>query len=593
MFLVICFLTFVSTSAVPIYITPVKGCPGPCIGDMSQPYDHLWAALQNFSSVSYDVELILLNIPGHDHYLFLREEKTLNSLTYYVNVPLITLNTNVTIKPLFCDEIDPGLISILSDKCISKSQQLTVYLKSEGFKLVTSKRLTIQNIIFDGIEDITKVNTGVATSTQYSCTTRRKRCCYPGLTNSNVTTTLKCAQSTTITYSSTANAMFTVQKASSRAELNFINTTFQYITFKALRGLIKVTSADKIYLKSIAVKTSVFSEGILSYGTTTSSWNDIDFTIDDIEIAQYNYYNISLTSPNGALMTLPPENSIANFTIRNGIFRDFWLTDNSYLIYSPTPYTAQIDNTVFSNILLSPKSKGVAYLFNISSSSSLTIANSQFTRVVIKDNARLIGLNSSSLTLDFCEFTHNTHSFASSSKIPSRIILSINNSTLSLTNTFFQSNTFGTFTNAQKIMEFEGSTVTVKNVTFKSNTFTYPGHLFSVGIGSSIKMTETLFDTNTLSDTKSQIVFVNILNGALPSTITSTIFNGNTMTGNTTLVQAAASLDMSNVVFSSNTFVSHSYKSICITMYSKAQGTLSDITFVGNILDKQDYLYYY
>ncbi len=92
--------------------------------------------------------------------------------------PLTTLAYPTVIRPLFCTDPEVSGDSILQNACILPTQTVTVYLKSELFRIIITADLTIQNIIFDGSEDISNYNSLSALLS--NCAAARTRCCSTG-----------------------------------------------------------------------------------------------------------------------------------------------------------------------------------------------------------------------------------------------------------------------------------------------------------------------------------------------------------------------------------------------------------------------------
>ncbi len=147
-----------TTLSTRVYITSQRQCNTTCSGNSSNPQDSIVSAL---STPGYDrLELIMLKpTPGNDHF-WLNQEHTGLFVDY--NFPSKTeINRDVTIRPLYCDSdpestVDPNL----NGKCLNRGEQIMIYTKNEDYYVVSRNNMTIENIIFDGSEDIAKYNSG-------------------------------------------------------------------------------------------------------------------------------------------------------------------------------------------------------------------------------------------------------------------------------------------------------------------------------------------------------------------------------------------------------------------------------------------------
>ena len=139
-----------------IYITPLQSscsCDQPIITIMQ--CDSIFRCL-NLIPQSQNLTLILVpnSISDHNHYVMTTEytNNIPNSIYYnYSNTTIFTINF-LTIKPLFSNDSNP-----LNFPTLTNTQSITLYIKT----LLTINvigELNIQNIIFDGSEDLYTIN---------------------------------------------------------------------------------------------------------------------------------------------------------------------------------------------------------------------------------------------------------------------------------------------------------------------------------------------------------------------------------------------------------------------------------------------------
>mmetsp|Transcript_8007 Transcript_8007/g.7197 ORF Transcript_8007/g.7197 Transcript_8007/m.7197 type:complete len:166 (+) Transcript_8007:212-709(+) len=82
-----------------------------------------------------------------------------------------------TIRPLYCDE-EPALSDVAyQTRCVNRDEKLTIYLKEATINLMIWDSLTVENIVFDGIEDIRNYN---HVDDPFYCLYTRIRCCQEG-----------------------------------------------------------------------------------------------------------------------------------------------------------------------------------------------------------------------------------------------------------------------------------------------------------------------------------------------------------------------------------------------------------------------------
>ena len=65
-----------------IYISPNKGCATSCTGSSRQPYDNIWSAMSQGISTDPTDEFILLYFQNEEHFLFLKEYNSNQTLRY-------------------------------------------------------------------------------------------------------------------------------------------------------------------------------------------------------------------------------------------------------------------------------------------------------------------------------------------------------------------------------------------------------------------------------------------------------------------------------------------------------------------------------
>ncbi len=68
----------------------------------------------------------------------------------------ITQSNDLIIRPLFCDDPVINSDASLKSLCYSPGNLVPVYTKDESLRVTALRNLDIQNIMFDGSEDILK-----------------------------------------------------------------------------------------------------------------------------------------------------------------------------------------------------------------------------------------------------------------------------------------------------------------------------------------------------------------------------------------------------------------------------------------------------
>ncbi len=162
-----------------VFISPTPNCSTQCSGAISQPFDNLWSALNESQSFGNDITILLLKNTNSFHYLIdpyantnqmIPNPNGVGTINKYISI--LVLAKNITIRPLYCDELEA--ISNL-DLCVPRGQSLEIFLKSDNFNFIIDGSLTIENIVMNGLEDITKWNS--LSNDLLSCLTNNIRCC--------------------------------------------------------------------------------------------------------------------------------------------------------------------------------------------------------------------------------------------------------------------------------------------------------------------------------------------------------------------------------------------------------------------------------
>ncbi len=169
-----------SLSSTQIFIDSQSSCITSCTGTLSQPYNSIWAVLQENPSNSNLTIYLLKN--SQPHYLFASE---LNSQGNLISLTAaLTLSGNYFLLPLFSDNPIIGGNSTLLGLSYTQGEYATVYLKNEGLTLSFQGSLGISNIILNGVEDIEKYNS--ASTNLTTCLQTRILCCENGQLFPNV-----------------------------------------------------------------------------------------------------------------------------------------------------------------------------------------------------------------------------------------------------------------------------------------------------------------------------------------------------------------------------------------------------------------------
>ncbi len=134
-----------------VYINPNASCYYSCSGSSDDPFNGIWQAFQSFNS---DTEFILLNNETSPQILIASEHTEPNGDLLSAD-PRVSLSGNIILRPLYCDDDDAINDPYLEGACISRNQSLRLYIKTADIRIIVDGSLTVQNIIFSGVEVMT------------------------------------------------------------------------------------------------------------------------------------------------------------------------------------------------------------------------------------------------------------------------------------------------------------------------------------------------------------------------------------------------------------------------------------------------------
>ena len=340
------------TASNNIFVAPDSTCGTNCDGSITNPYLNLFDALKNVA-LSSSADILLLFSSSTPHYIL--DKSTSTGVQFEV--------TNLVIRPLFCNEAIASSLP-LSGKCLQQGEKITVYMKTTEFTISSNGILSIENIIFDAVEDIKHLNTA---STQLTdCISNRKRCCKEGTKVSTLyPDTLVCLWSGDYSSLSLApsTSLFMVTTSTGSSSSGLSSLTFKESGFKNflsphIKSLVKIkkTQLFSLIFNQSNIDSVYFDSGLILYQTdspgTTSRTNNSYVTIEDTSFTNYNPWNLLLqdsTRTEGYLVNT--KNLFSGvIQIQNSTFANFTssLRDKCWPQTS-TYYTLPMNNLLTTN----------------------------------------------------------------------------------------------------------------------------------------------------------------------------------------------------------------------------------------------------
>ena len=291
------FLIILTVQPIKVYISPEKGCSKNCKGDIIEPFDNLWAVLDQ-QTANKEYEYILLHSPQQNHYIMTKEE-TPNSNDYVSLPETIELKSNTIIRPLFCDEEEVVNNTELSNRCIPRTDKITIFMKTESLSIVSSSALALQNVVLSGFEDISKYNS--PSEIVNKCLYNRMRCCDKSAPNSSLYAEVKCSGKVSTPLNLTRNG-FLILKSNQKSTpaLTIASSSFEDINFISTKSLISAEGSTPITLQSVQLIHTKLPRGLISYSVPDPQDDQpTELSIEDITIEGLSLQNDRLFSING------------------------------------------------------------------------------------------------------------------------------------------------------------------------------------------------------------------------------------------------------------------------------------------------------
>ena len=292
-----------------IYVSPTATCPPGCDGSLSLPYNNIFNAFKKASTLS-SAQIILMGSSSASHYLIEDlSTMTYNSATWTYIGPTSYFNTaNLAIKPLFCTEAPALGDPTLQTQCINLNQKATVYLKTTNFIVYIQSTMTVQNVIFDAIEDIKTWNPTI-NSDVTDCLQSQKKCCQVGVPISPLyPTSVACGwkSTDTRTWTGTTNSIFELTNNNIPTPLprSFSSVFIEINNFQTpyLRSFVEVgPQTFLITISQTLMNNILFNNGLISSTSPDSPalsastlTNVSSITITNCLFTNYNIWNIQM-----------------------------------------------------------------------------------------------------------------------------------------------------------------------------------------------------------------------------------------------------------------------------------------------------------
>jgi len=283
-------LTIMINAEDVFFVTSNQACADTCQGDLNDPFNNLFSALEK-ASESSSATIFLLYDPSAPHYLSMNSPNPISDqmITYQVN--------NLLIEPLFCA---PSLLLLyprLSDKCLEPGESLTVYVKNSQFTIDVTGSIEISHIVFDGIEDIAYWNNYQQTTELENCLYNPLQCCSGGSDP-----TLTCSWSGD--YSSLGadigtHSLFTFQETNTPKAMKLEEVTFQNLQNPSVKSLVEMEpGAFNLVFNNTKFDRLYFDKGLISYAnplnTNVAGLNYSNITLENIAFTNYNPSDLQL-----------------------------------------------------------------------------------------------------------------------------------------------------------------------------------------------------------------------------------------------------------------------------------------------------------
>jgi len=290
-FIILC-VFFSSVSCVDYFVSPFVSCGTTCRGTGTQPFDNLLVALNTASTQTTQSTIYLLSDVEAPHYVLTDQAGDISYTVPSTNFQL----RNIVIRPLFCDDAAIGTFPALASNCTESGERVTVYFKTTNFTISILNSLQVENVIFDGIEDIQVWN---PTNTRVQeCLENRQRCCDQVSLTSSLISSLFCAK--TGDYSSLnltpRQGVFVLSEAGGSTQirtLSFSNVAIQNFVSPQAISLIQTGANNfKLTFTKVTVDNVYFGSGLIAHSEDQEATNSSTISLSDITFSNYNYWNL-------------------------------------------------------------------------------------------------------------------------------------------------------------------------------------------------------------------------------------------------------------------------------------------------------------
>ena len=262
-----------------IMIDPTSACSIGCSGSTIQPFNNLLSAMQaEFPEAQ--LEYVLYN-NENPHYL-LSQEGLPSDVAETID-QIFSLNREITIRALYCDDLEVINNEVNPEACIDHSRHVKVVLKNQLTTWLIQNKLTVKNIDFDGIEDIAQYNSDPSVG---DCIYYRKKCCNQGSSTSVYPPLLCSVNSKVLNNSQFTNGFFVLNQ--SQGVLEIENCLFQNIVFSQKSSWITVLQGQSLVIRDTLIENDFFPYGFIS--GNISSVELSNFEMDNITFANSNPY---------------------------------------------------------------------------------------------------------------------------------------------------------------------------------------------------------------------------------------------------------------------------------------------------------------
>ena len=292
-----------------IYVASNPPCTYTCTGSSIAPYGNLLLALSKVPSYS-SATILLLYDSSSPHYVFNEQSSSFDAPTSLWWSSFKDFHfTDLTIKPVFCDQEPAKSDPTLSSSCLASGEKMTVYMKTTNFRVLFSGTLLIQNIAFDAIEDISNLNTNPSQSIDLNdCLSSRMRCCEFGRSSSTVyPNSLVCDwhgdySSLSLTPS---KSLFEFASQPTSASLTLENVDLSNFLSPHLLSLVKTNEYPfTLVLNTVTIDYVYFSIGLIYHNPSITvnspllNTNSSHITIHNTVFSNYNPWDVQLQTIN-------------------------------------------------------------------------------------------------------------------------------------------------------------------------------------------------------------------------------------------------------------------------------------------------------